>query len=285
MNFFQKIHYLYDIDTLFRQSRAMNSTFSITYRLLALGFAMALFSCKHFDEPPLDDAIPAAANISIADLSDMVGERRVTITEPIVIAGYVTTSDEASNFYRTLCIEDVTGGVEIMAGIYDLHNIYPLGSFLTISLEGCAIGEHYGILQVGTEAAPHSNYPTDYFLSRLLLDKHIRCHDLRQPVAPTPVTIAELTPSLCGRLINIAALQLTTLTPSNEQCEWSGYNIFADEQGNTIAVYTSTYATYSSHHVPTQSVSLTGILQHGKVEGEEMYIIKMRDEKDCYIMD
>ena len=57
------------------------------------------------------------------------------------------------------------------------------------------------------------------------------------------------------------------------------------EQGNTIAVYTSTYATYSSHHVPTQRVSLTGILQHGKVEGEDMYIIKMRDEKDCYIMD
>ena len=263
----------------------MKAHYWVTYLLMALSIIPLLYSCKQFDEPPFDSAIPSAPNITIADLKELVGERRVVIDEPIIIAGYVTTSDEASNFYRTLCIEDATGGVEIMAGIYDLHNIYPMGSYLTISLEGCAAGVHYGVLQIGTETATHSNYPTDYFHSRLLLDKHIRCHDLRQPVAPAPVTIAELSPGLCGCLINISSLQLTSLTPGNERGEWSGYNIFADEHGNTIAVYTTTYAAYSSYGVPTQKVSLTGILQYGKVEGEEMYIIKMRDEKDCYIMD
>ena len=215
----------------------------------------------------------------------MVDERSVIIDEPIIVAGYVTTSDEASNFYRTLCIEDATGGMEIMAGIYDIHNIYPMGAYLTINLEGCAIGPHYGILQVGTEATSYSNYPTDYFYTRVLLDKHIRCHDIEQNIAPQPLAINELTPSMCGRLINITSLQLTSLSPSNEHGEWSGYNIFADVDGNTIAVYTSTYASYATLTIPTQSVSITGILQYGKVEGEEMYIIKMRDEKDCTIVD
>lgn len=242
---------------------------------------LLLISCKYFDEPAVDAPIPQSPNMAIADLHEQVGSRRVTISEPIIIGGYVTTSDKASNFYRTLCIEDASGGVEIMAGIYDLHNIYPEGSYLTISLAGCAVGEHYGILQVGTETAAYSNYPTDYFSSRILLDKHVRCYDLRQNIAPKPVRIEELSPTLCGRLVNISSLTLTALSPSNESGAWSGYNIFADQQGNTIAVYTSAYASFADEIVPTQEVSLTGILQYGDVEGEDMYIIKMRHEKDC----
>lgn len=252
-----------------------------TIRLLLLLCATFIAACKRFDEPTNDIPIPQTPNISIADLHKQVGSRRVTISEPIIIGGYVTTSDEASNFYRTLCIEDASGGVEIMAGIYDLHNIYPEGSYLTISLAGCAVGEHYGILQVGTEAAAYSNYPTDYFSSRVLLDRHVKCYDLRQNIAPKPVRIEELRPTLCGRLVNISTLTLTALSPSNESGAWSGYNIFADQQGNTIAVYTSAYASFADEIVPTQEVSLTGILQYGDVEGEDMYIIKMRHEKDC----
>lgn len=242
-----------------------------------------LIACKRFDEPTAEVPVPQSPNMAIEDLREQVADRRVTISEPIVIGGYVTTSDRESNFHRTLCIEDATGGVEVMAGIYDLHNIYPEGSYLTISLAGCAVGEHYGILQVGTEAASYSNYPTDYFSSRILLDRHVQCYDLRQNVAPLPVRFEELSPALCGRLINMQSLYRTALSPSNESGTWSGYNIFADPQGNTIAVYTSAYASYADEVVPEQEVSLTGILQYGDVEGEDMYIIKMRYEKDCTI--
>ena len=250
-------------------------------RSLLIICCMMPLSCKHFDEPTNSDHIPQAPNMTIADLRMQVGDRRVTITEPIIIGGYVTTDDTSSNFYRTLCIEDATAGVEIMAGIYDLHNIYPEGSYLTVSLAGCTVGMHYGMLQIGTEAAAYSNYPTDYFASRVLLDKHIKCYNLHQAVAPKPVSFQELQSSLCGRLINMRSLRITRLAPSNEKGEWSGYNIFADNDGNPIAAYTSTYATYASEQIPTEEVSITGILQYGKVDGENMYIIKMRDEKDC----
>lgn len=252
-------------------------------RSLLLLCCVAIISCKHFDEPGIDNSIPPAPTMTLADLREQIGDRRVTISEPIIVGGYVTTDDMASNFYRTLCIEDATAGVEIMAGIYDLHNIYPEGSYLSISLEGCAAGLHYGVLQIGTEATAHSNYPTDYFSSRILLDRHIRCYDLQQGVAPKPISFEELKLSLCGQLVNMQSLRFTWLRPSNESGEWSGYNIFADKQGHTIAVYTSNYASYASEPVPDGEVSITGILQYGKVDGEEMYIIKMRDEKDCIV--
>lgn len=250
-------------------------------RWIMLGISLATLSCKQFDEPEWEVETPTAPNIAIADLREMVGQRRVTIDEPIVIGGYVTTSDEESNFYRSFCIEDVSGGVEVMAGLHDLHNIYPEGSYITIHLDGCATGLHNGVLQVGTESAAYSQYPTDYFASRVLLDRHIKSYNIIAPIPPLPITFSDLTPSMCGRLVNMHDIQFIHNAAETPTTEWSGYNIFADKDGNTIAVYTSSAANYAHKSVPAERVNITGILQYAKIEGQDMYIIKMRYEKDC----
>lgn len=261
----------------------MCNTAHIPYllRWLILGLSIALASCKHFDEPDYGVQIPEAPNIAIADLRAMVGERHITFQEPIVIGGYVTTSDKESNFYRSFYIEDASGAVEVMAGLYDLHNIYPEGSYVTISLEGCAAGLHNGVLQIGTEAASYSQYPTDYFSSRVLLDKHIKGYDIFSPIAPQPLAFNDLTSELCGQLVNLHDMQFAHNATEAEADVWSGYSIFADRNGDAIAVYTSSSASYAHKGVPTERVNITGILQYGDVEGEDMYIIKMRYEKDC----
>ena len=244
-----------------------------TCLLCATIFIMS--GCKKFDEPAQDSATAQAANIAIADLHAMLGDRKVIIDQDIIIGGYVTSSDKASNFHRTFMIEDASGGAEIMAGLYDLHNIYPEGYYIAANLNGCAIGEQLGVMQIGMPAASYSYYPTDYFASRAVIDKYIKRYNLRRDIAPLPLTIEELTPSHCGRLVNIGRLTAT------EQGIWSGYQIFTNDSGQNIAVYTSEYADYAQKSLPSTSVSITGILQYGKVEGEEYYIIKMRDEKDC----
>ena len=259
-----------------------NTTHTLTlYRWLIVSLCIALASCKHFDEPISKVEIPAAPTTAISDLRTMVGQRHITIEEPIVIGGYVTTSDEESNFYRSFYIEDTSGGLEVMAGLYDLHNIYPEGSYVTISLEGCAAGLHNGVLQVGTEAASYSQYPTDYFSSRVLLDKHVTGYEIFSPIAPKPLSFNELTPELCGCLVNLHDMQFAHSTTEAQSEVWSGYNIFADLDGNAIAVYTSSSASFAQESVPAELVNITGILQYGDVEGEDMYIIKMRYEKDC----
>ena len=70
----------------------------------------------------------------------------------------------------------------------------------------------------------------------------------------------------------------------NADGEWMGYNFFCDEKGNQVAVHTSEYATYANEKIPTDRVALTGILHYGKADGEDYYMIKMRDEGDCQIL-
>ena len=251
-------------------------------------FVLATLSgCRTYDAPPNDGETPQAPNISIADLHDLCGKGPLNISEPLVAGGYVTSSDRAANFSRTFTIEDPTGGMEIMAGLYDLHNIYPLGCYVTVRLEGCTVAESRGVLQAGIAAAEYDSYPVTYFSSRALLDRHVRRYDIRREVAPLPLSAAELDIGMCGRLVTVGPLRLVTDGEHaegwnvNRDGTWNGYNFFADERGTTIAVYTSAYADYASRRVPERQTALTGILQYGKADGENCFMIKMRDENDC----
>lgn len=256
------------------------------WRLLIILSLVLIAGCSNYDVPPKESATPEATNITIGDLHKLCGSRTIDINDDIIIGGYVTSSDKAENFYKSFTIEDATGGTEIMAGIFDTYNIYPIGTYLTIRLNGCCIGEHYGVMQIGLKAAAYSAYPTEHFASQVLLDKHIRRYDITRNIAPQPLEISALYTLECGRLINIGPLhhlqeESAALWDGNENGYWGGYNIFEDRYGERIVVYTSTYATYAKHQIPSAEVAITGILQRGKVDGKEYYMIKMRDEKDC----
>ncbi len=253
--------------------------------------AAAIVGCRKFDEPTPTPAPPAADTMSLADLHDLCRDTTLEIDEQIVVGGYVTSSDAASNFYKTFTIEDASGGAEIMAGITGLHNIYPEGYYITVSLSGCAAGEHYGVMQIGLAPESYDYYPTAYFSARAVIDRHVMRSDVRHEVAPRPVTIEEMHTDMCGCLVSAGGLRCVTSKlfqdtwEANPDGTWHGYNFFADAAGNVIAVYTSDYADYASHAVPSGYVAIKGILQRGKIGGGEYFMIKMRDETDCTPLD
>ncbi len=269
----------------------MRSSFTYLVKSLAMLLAAAAIAvsagCRRYGEPAPGPTAPAVPDMAIADLHDLCRDRTIEIDDEITIGGYVTSSDAASNFYKTFTIEDASGGAEIMAGITGLHNIYPEGYYVTVSLHGCAAAEHYGVMQIGLAPASYDYYPTEYFSARALLDRHVTRCDTRHAVAPMPVAAGEMTPGMCGRLVTVGGLRCVTserypdMWEANADGTWGGYNFFATASGAVLAVYTSAYAGYAAHTVPAGNVSLTGILQCGKIGGEEFYMIKMRDETDC----
>ena len=132
----------------------------------------------------------------------------------------------------------------------------------------------------------YSTYPTNYFASRVIADKHIRRYNITRNIAPRPLNISQLQKDMCGTLVSLGPLTHSTelsahLWDGNQEGKWQGYNIFEDSSHNQIAVYTSDYADYASDKIPSAKVSITGILQYGKIEGKEYFMIKMRDDKDC----
>ena len=112
--------------------------------------ALLLTGCydSRFGEPD-DDGEGKPATETIAALRDRYAGTPFTVTGDIVVTGRVASCDRAENFYRTLCICDAEAGLEVMAGIDHLHNDFPIGSRVTLSLRGLAVAESRGVLQAG----------------------------------------------------------------------------------------------------------------------------------------
>lgn len=253
-------------------------------RLSLLLFVLLAAGC--YDDAgvpaPKNDPLPEA-NFSLPDLSARCGDTPVRIVQDIVVAGRVTTSDEAGNFFRSVVLQEDGTGVELMAGLDDLFRVYPPGCRIAVRLQGLAMCRRFGVVQIGTMPAA-GDYAVEAIGVRALLDRYVACEtiDVLRPV-PRIVAFDELAPDMCGCLVQIEDL---TPLPSEEDptdWKWEGYRLFEDRAGNRIATYTSTYARYATSEIPKGPVTLVGVLQYGNAGSiGKSYMIKMRDENDCF---
>ncbi|MBR4149105.1 MAG: hypothetical protein IKT94_03090 [Rikenellaceae bacterium] len=217
-----------------------------------------------------------------AELSDVRHSFAVatTIREDMVITGRVVTSDEGGNFYRTLVIEDATGALELMIGMDYLYRTYPVGSLLAVRLQGLAIDEYNGVLRVGLQPESWDYRTTSYMSHQAIVDRYVyRANSL---VAPEPkrLSAGELTKHLCGRLVTVENLRADDEAATWAEGRYTSYRKFRDERSDSIYVQTSPYARFAAQELPSDEVSITGVLYYGEVSGgRKTFIIKMCDEK------
>ena len=244
--------------------------------------AAILLAAGCYDAPygePDEGAQPPRRTETIATLHKRYPGKTLLIEGEITVEGVVTSSDETGNFYRSFCIEEEGAGIEIMAGIDQLHNDYPIGCRVSLSLEGMALGKSRGVLQIGRMPAPESGYATDYIGSKPALDRIVTRHgETLLPTEPTAYEIRNLTTEQCGTLVRIGPVSYYPEELS--ESAWAGYKRFIDNKGSVIYTYVRDYARFAEEEVPSGEVLLSGILQYDET-GEGRYIIKLRDEKDC----
>ena len=143
-----------------------------------------------------------------------------------------------------------------MAGIDHLHNGFPIGSRVTLSLRGLAIAESRGVLQAGRPPAAGSGYATDYIGSRAALGSVlVRSGEALAAPSPAPLAIPALTESRCGTLVRIDGVRYTPEDLS--AATWAGYKRFTDADGNAVYTYVRRYARFADAEVPAGTVSLT----------------------------
>lgn len=250
-----------------------------------------LFATACYDSArlPHDDAPLPSATTTIAEVRRLCNGKSIDIEADVVVVGRVSTTDAEGNFSRSFFVDDGTGGIEIMAGTYDLYRKYPQGVLVALALNGCHIGFTDGAMQAGLRPEPYATYEVGYFMSDVLLDSHIQRGTDRAEVAPTPVTIDALDPSWCGRLVRIEGVKYT---PDPEQptestdTQMVGYNRFTDSTGNAVYTFVGDDADFATKPLPTAPLALCGIVLHGNVPSAGIcYIIKPRTSADYEILD
>ena len=221
-----------------------------------------------------------SANCTVATLRQWCQNGCYTVNSDMVCVGRVTSSDRAGNFYRTLVIEDDTGGVELLLGTYNIASQYPIGLQVYLCLEGLAVAVEGEVVQVGLPPQSFDSSPRE-LESQVVIDEHLVRSTSVEAVEPMRCDLSALNASLCGRFVEFENLLHAPL----EGVEESEYYRLVDEGGNAIFLHISSYADFAGLKLPLSELSVKGILYHESVGmgiGRQ-FVVKPRSKDDISI--
>ena len=252
----------------------------MTRRILIL-LAIALLACGCYDRHDSGESkFSESANYTLATLRSFGAEACCTINSNLICVGRVTSSDRDGNFYRTLFVEDESGGAEILLGTYNIASQYPIGLQVALHLNGTAVIVEDGVVKVGLPPQSYDSSPRE-MEAQAVIDRHIVRGTSVE--APTPHTyrISELQMSMCGQFIRIEALHYSPEL-SKEGETVVGYRAYTDEEGQTIYTYVSEYASFADMAIPAEIGAIEGILSYEAVGGGagRQYTLKPRSKDD-----
>ncbi len=236
-----------------------------------------------FDQPPM--VIPTAehhANMTIAEFKakHWQDDRNYidTVKEDEIIHGWVTSSDESGNVYKSLYIMDESGyGLSISINQNSLYNNYRIGQEIVLPLKGYFVGKYNGQQQLG--------YPQWYaagsaweatFLPQAMWESMVELNGLPDlsKVDTLEVNIsdfqghtdAETLMKYQGRLVRINGVtfedkgDVFAVQPTADGKNGSTNRNITDESGNTLIVRNSGYADFRGDILPDGEVDVIGLL-------------------------
>ena len=252
--------------------------------LIILLFSSIVSGCYDSNNIPPQKEFDEGYTYDIAELRQMCENECHNITSDIICVGRVTSSDKEGNFYRSVTIEDNSGGLEVKLGIYNIATQYPIGLMVSLHLNGTAIMVNNGVVQVGLPPQCFDSSPRE-MEAQEVIDKHIIRSNSVEPTAPLLCDIKSLSNSMCGRFIQIENLHHAPL-PDREECvALGGYHRFTDAENNAIFTYVSTYSDFANMEIPLSDTTIQGILYYetvGMSVGDQ-FVIKPRYKDDISI--
>ncbi len=273
--------------------------------LMVLFAVVVTMSCnKKFDEPPAIPIVSADTSITnhvvsiktLKSLHTIGGLEK--ITNNYVICAIVGGSDESGNLYKTITLQDSTGGITLTLDRSGLYNDYPVGRQLYIKCQSLYISDYNHTIQLGVL---DNTVPTNLKLTSIpssLFDNYIVKGTLGNTVTPKIVTLDQLNtiaglsaskiPSqdtLQSTLIQLNNVELATtdvgfVYSDTSAAKKSVSRNITDCIGTTgVVLYTSGYANFAGFTVPKGKGTLKGIFVPYKTTPE----LEVRDTSDVQL--
>ena len=199
-----------------------------------------------------------------------------TVTEDEVIHGWVTSSDEADNIYKTLYITDESGaGLAILINQINLYADYPIGQEIILPMKGYYVGKYNGQQEVGYPQwySAGNSWEVTFMPAEMwesLVQKKGTADPDRPEAQPVDVSLedfagkndSETLRTYQGKLVRIADVTFVDadgMTTFSEGTHSTNRTI-VDSEGNSLIVRTSNYADFKDMLLPKGKVDIVGLL-------------------------
>ena len=218
---------------------------------------------NNFDVPPVNIptfTLPEGATLlTIADLKarHTVPGALDSIKDFVFIKGIVIGNDEFGNIYKTIMIQDATGGIEIKLNKTSLYNDYKLGQRIYIKCQDMVLGDYNGLIQLGSV---YNNGVGQ------LAEVYIKDHLFKDSLpgnTPAPLlinTAGELLPGLVSTLVRFDAASFADAGEPFVASGEDNTNRTLTINGGNIDVRTSKYASFANTSLPSGLGTVVAIL-------------------------
>lgn len=235
----------------------------------ALLLAVSFVACvkTDFDQPPVGgDGQDIATNTTIQALK---GYHEVNggfdlITDDLVIGGTVVMDDRTGNYYKTIVIQDSTGGIEVKFSNGYLYNRYPVGRKIYIRCKGLMLTDYNNLIQLVGGVVVENGQSTDVGITENQERTQIVRGFLGAAPAPKVVGISQLNQGLVSTLITLEGVQFAKLDTAQIWADaptQTSLNRTIQNCGNVeLLVRTSGFADFAVEKTPTGKGTITGVL-------------------------
>lgn len=205
------------------------------------------------------------------------------IGQPIYIQGAVIANDEHDNVYKSLYIQDKTGGIVLLLDGLSLYQTYPIGTLVKINTQNLFLSDYRHMVQLVASIDSSNGTLITTGIPAPLFSKHIQIVAENEPINPLMVGFKNLSDSLQGRLIQISAVEFsaadTGKTYADKKNKLGLSRSLKFCSGGTIYMRTSGYADFAGVNTPSGNGIVIGVYS---VYNNEKQII-LRDTNDILL--
>jgi DNA/RNA endonuclease YhcR with UshA esterase domain len=233
--------------------------------LLVLAVSFTACVDQEFDEPPLNGEDPdITANATLDDVKAFLSLGEIKpITDDLIIQVTVTADDESGNFYRTVVLEDETGGISLLINNTELYNLFPEGRRLFIKCKGLHIGDYAGLPQLGGNPYDDDGDQRIGGIAEAVLDDVIFPGVWGLNVVPKTKRISELGSNDLNTLILLENVEFApssvNATYADAVNQFSVNHTIQDCNGSTILLRSSGFSNFANDATPGGNGSLTAV--------------------------
>ena len=266
----------------------MKKYFSII-RFFILASVFILTGCVHddkYDAPDLSgNCQDLKATITLEAAKSLA--QNTTITTDAVIEGYVSSTDQSGNIYKTIYIQDdptnPTQGFVLSVDAVSTYSSYPQGAKVYVKLKGLAMGTYGGVKQLGFM----DNGTFDRIPEKMVPTSILKSCTAKVTITPKVMTLADMKTAndqYIGCLVKVqnaefdAKVLCSTFAPD-------GYTV--DRQINQKIGTTTTsrivrnsgFASFANQKLPSGNGNFIGILSKYN-STYQLYINNVTDLSD-----
>ncbi len=229
----------------------------------------SLLSCvkREFDEPPVGgEPVDVTPNISIADLKALhiTPGGFDTIKNDLIIGGVVVMDDRSGNYYKSLVIQDASGGIEVRFNDGFLYNQFPIGRQIFIYCKDLILTDYNNLVQLSGGVLEQGGTVSSAGLTEAQVRRKIVKGPMVGAPAPRTVRINELNNSHISTLIRLEGVQFIAADAGRTYADPITKNsinrTLMDCSGNKLVLRTSGYADFAGETTPTGNGTITGVL-------------------------